>query len=48
MHIPPSIWHHPIRPMLVVFPIGLWIFSRVCDVIRLTGGPGDTKPLTRD
>jgi uncharacterized membrane protein len=27
--------------MLVVFPIGLWIFSLVCDVVRVTGTPGD-------
>src|SRR5688572_13784690 len=29
---------HPIHPMLVVFPIGLWIFSLVCDLIYLAGG----------
>jgi len=27
--------------MLIVFPIGLWIFSLVCDLIRLAGAPGD-------
>ena len=30
-----SIYRHPIHPMLVVFPIGLWIFSFVCDVVAL-------------
>ena len=27
--------------MLIVFPIGLWIFSLACDLIRLAGVPGD-------
>jgi len=35
---------HPIHPMLVVFPIGLWIFSVVCDVVYLTH-LGDTTWL---
>lgn len=29
------IYSHPIHPMLVVFPIGLWVFSFVCDLIAL-------------
>ena len=33
MSSPASINKHPIHPMLVVFPIGLWIFSFVCDLI---------------
>jgi len=33
MSSPASIAKHPIHPMLVVFPIGLWVFSLVCDVI---------------
>ena len=33
-----SIGGHPIHPMLVVFPIGLWVFSLVADLIFLTGG----------
>ena len=28
---------HPIHPMLVAIPIGLWIFSLACDVIRVMG-----------
>lgn len=32
---------HLIHPMLIVFPIGLWIFSLACDVIRLAGARGD-------
>jgi uncharacterized membrane protein len=35
MSSPASIAKHPIHPMLVVFPIGLWIFSFVCDLIYL-------------
>jgi uncharacterized membrane protein len=27
------LYRHPIHPMLVVFPIGLWVFSFVCDII---------------
>lgn len=33
-----SIHGHPIHPMLVVLPIGLWVFSLVSDVIFLAGG----------
>ena len=33
MRTPASLAKHPIHPMLVVFPIGLWIFSLVCDLI---------------
>ena len=36
MRTPASIGKHPIHPMLVAFPIGLWIFSLVCDLIGLT------------
>lgn len=36
MRTPASIGKHPIHPMLVVFPIGLWIFSLFCDLIGLT------------
>ncbi len=35
MRTPASIGKHPIHPMLVVFPIGLWIFSLACDLIGL-------------
>lgn len=36
MQTPASIAKHPIHPMLVVFPIGLWIFSLICDLIGLS------------
>ena len=41
MQTPASIFKHPIHPMLIVFPIGLWIFSLACDLIRLAGASGD-------
>lgn len=45
MRTPASILNHPIHPMLVAFPIGLWVFSLVCDLIRLAGGAPDTWSL---
>jgi uncharacterized membrane protein len=39
MSSPASIGKHPMHPMLVVFPIGLWIFSFVCDLIHLLVSP---------
>jgi len=37
MQTPASIAKHPIHPMLIVFPIGLWVFSLVCDIVfRIT------------
>lgn len=40
MRTPANIAKHPIHPMLVPIPIGLWIFSLVCDLIALGGYPG--------
>ncbi|HEY8251032.1 MAG TPA: DUF2231 domain-containing protein [Burkholderiales bacterium] len=37
MRTPASIARHPIHPMLVPIPIGLWIFSLVCDLIHAGG-----------
>jgi uncharacterized membrane protein len=37
MSTPASIARHPIHPMLVVFPIGLWVFSVVADLIYHLG-----------
>jgi len=37
MRTPASIAGHPIHPMLVPIPIGLWIFSLVCDLIHAGG-----------
>jgi uncharacterized membrane protein len=38
MSSPASIGKHPVHPILVAFPIGLWVFALVCDVVRLFGG----------
>ena len=38
MRTPASVAGHPIHPMLVTIPIGLWAFSLVCDLIRVFGG----------
>lgn len=37
MRTPASIAKHPIHPMLVTIPIGLWIFSFVCDLTFVLG-----------
>jgi uncharacterized membrane protein len=40
MSTPASIKNHPIHPMFVGLPIGLWVFALVCDIFRLAGqGP---------
>ena len=41
MQTPASIARHPIHPMLVPIPIGLWIFSFVCDLVHAFGGAAD-------
>src|SRR3954468_5004109 len=38
MRTPASIAKHPIHPMLVPIPIGLWLFSFVSDLIYRFGG----------
>jgi uncharacterized membrane protein len=41
MASPASIAGHPIHPMLIPFPIGLWVFSLIADIIYLwRGNPG--------
>lgn len=37
MRTPAAIAKHPIHPMLVAIPIGLWIFSLICDLVRVFG-----------
>jgi uncharacterized membrane protein len=40
METPATIKHHPLHPMLVALPLGLWIFSLISDIIyRLNWGP---------
>ncbi len=38
MALKAQIAQHPIHPMLVVFPIGLWVFSFVCYTVFMLGG----------
>jgi uncharacterized membrane protein len=35
---PASVDRHPLHPILVAFPIGLWMFSLVCDLMYRFGG----------
>src|SRR5512141_714123 len=42
MRTPANIAGHPIHPMLVTIPIGLWVFSLVCDLIALRSGDPQT------
>jgi uncharacterized membrane protein len=37
MSTPASIRRHPIHPMLIVFPIALWVFSLICDIVYHAG-----------
>lgn len=38
MRTPAQIAGHPIHPMLVTIPIGLWLFSLVCDLVAMRSG----------
>lgn len=38
MSSPASIGKHPVHPIFVAFPIGLWVFALVCDIVHLFGG----------
>ena len=35
MQTPANVAKHPIHPMLVAIPIGLWFFSLICDLVFL-------------
>jgi uncharacterized membrane protein len=41
MRTPANIARHPIHPMLVPIPIGLWVFSLICDLVYVFGGHGE-------
>lgn len=41
MKTPANVAKHPIHPMLVTIPIGLWVMSLVCDLVRATGTAND-------
>ena len=38
MRTPARILDHPVHPMLIPFPIGLWVFSLVGDIVYRVGG----------
>jgi uncharacterized membrane protein len=40
MASPASVKKHPLHPMLVAIPIGLWVFALVCDIVAAAGGTG--------
>lgn len=40
MASPASVKKHPLHPMLVAIPIGLWVFAFVCDIVAASGGTG--------
>jgi uncharacterized membrane protein len=42
MRTPANIAGHPIHPMLVTIPIGLWIFSLVTDLVALRSADSET------
>ena len=44
MRTPANIAKHPIHPMLIPIPIGLWIFSLVCDLIQAAGSADPAWP----
>lgn len=44
MASPASISGHPVHPMIIPFPIGLWVFSLIADLIYLWRG----NPVWRD
>jgi uncharacterized membrane protein len=45
MRTPANIAGHPIHPMLVTIPIGLWIFSLVADLVALRSADPATWAL---
>ena len=45
MPTPASIRRHPIHPMLVGIPIGLWVFAVVADLVHMGGGGPDWKDV---
>lgn len=45
MRTPANIAGHPIHPMLVPIPIGLWVFSLICDLIHAGGSTNPAWPI---
>jgi uncharacterized membrane protein len=47
MPTPASVRNHPIHPMLVGIPIGLWVFAVVADLLHMGGGDPAWKGVAR-
>ena len=47
MASPASIKKHPMHPMLVALPIGLWVFALVCDIVGAAGGTATWGTVAR-
>jgi uncharacterized membrane protein len=47
MPTPASIRKHPIHPMLVGIPIGLWVFAVVADLVHMGGGGAAWNEVAR-
>jgi uncharacterized membrane protein len=45
MRTPATIAGHPLHPMLIVFPVALFIFSLICDLVSLASGQPDKWTL---
>ncbi len=41
MQVPASLSKHPVHPLLVVLPVGLWVFSLFCDLLYLGGAEAE-------
>ena len=46
MSTPASIARHPLHPILIPLPIGLWVFSVVADLVYLAGWGGPAWKTT--
>jgi uncharacterized membrane protein len=44
---PASVKKHPLHPMLVTLPIGLWVFALVCDIVAAAGGESIWSTVAR-
>jgi uncharacterized membrane protein len=41
MQTPASISRHPVNALLIVLPVGLWVFSLFCDLLYLGGAEAE-------
>src|SRR5688500_585201 len=41
MQTPASISRHPVHPLLIVLPVGLWVLSLFCDLLYLGGAEAE-------